>query len=155
MTDRNEFIKEPLDKIAGHLEEEARMVLPGIQALFGFQLIAVFNQRFADLSDVSQGLHFAALLCTAVAVLLVLAPAAYHRQAEPDGISSHFCRFGSAVLTWSLVPLAFAICADLYVIQELIFKSIPLGIAIALAMFLLLSAGWFVYPQYRRLRRMG
>jgi hypothetical protein len=26
--------------------EEARMVLPGIQALFGFQLIAVFNQRF-------------------------------------------------------------------------------------------------------------
>jgi hypothetical protein len=25
------------------------MVLPGIQALFGFQLIAVFDQRFADL----------------------------------------------------------------------------------------------------------
>jgi hypothetical protein len=26
--------------------DEARMVIPGIQALFGFQLIAVFNERF-------------------------------------------------------------------------------------------------------------
>ena len=26
--------------------EEARMVLPGIQAVFGFQLIAVFNNGF-------------------------------------------------------------------------------------------------------------
>ena len=29
--------------------DEARMILPGVQALFGFQLIAVFNQRFDDL----------------------------------------------------------------------------------------------------------
>jgi hypothetical protein len=28
--------------------EEARMVLPGVQALFGFQLIAVFNNSFHD-----------------------------------------------------------------------------------------------------------
>ena len=39
-------VKEPLEKVVEHLEEEARMILPGIQALFGFQLIAVFNQRF-------------------------------------------------------------------------------------------------------------
>jgi hypothetical protein len=29
--------------------EEARMVLPGIQAVFGFQLIAVFNSGFHSL----------------------------------------------------------------------------------------------------------
>ena len=29
--------------------EEARMVLPGIQALFGFQFITVFNERFRQL----------------------------------------------------------------------------------------------------------
>lgn len=33
----------PLSQAAQHLLEECRMVLPGIQALFGFQLIAVFN----------------------------------------------------------------------------------------------------------------
>ena len=30
--------------------EEARMVLPGTQALFGFQTMAVFSDRFAEMS---------------------------------------------------------------------------------------------------------
>src|ERR1700694_2515161 len=42
---------ESLDAEARYTIEEARMVLPGIQAIFGFQLIAVFNQRFHDLTD--------------------------------------------------------------------------------------------------------
>jgi hypothetical protein len=36
----------PLSKAAEYLLDECRMVLPGIQALFGFQLIAVFNSSF-------------------------------------------------------------------------------------------------------------
>jgi hypothetical protein len=40
---------EHTEKIAQEAIDEARMVLPGIQALFGFQLIAVFNERFAQL----------------------------------------------------------------------------------------------------------
>ena len=39
---------------ARNVLEEARMVLPGIQALFGFQLIAVFNQRFESIKKVSR-----------------------------------------------------------------------------------------------------
>src|SRR4029077_15687373 len=38
--------RESLETEVEQALEEARMVLPGIQALFGFQLIAVFNQRF-------------------------------------------------------------------------------------------------------------
>ncbi|GAC1430502.1 MAG: hypothetical protein NVSMB6_29390 [Burkholderiaceae bacterium] len=34
--------------------EEARMVIPGVQALFGFQTIAVFNNQFGELSDVGK-----------------------------------------------------------------------------------------------------
>lgn len=40
---RNEETKEALPEIVTHLLEECRMVLPGIQALFGFQLVAVFG----------------------------------------------------------------------------------------------------------------
>jgi hypothetical protein len=48
-----------LDSATRHILEECRMVLPGIQALFGFQLIAVFNQGFNEkLSTVQQQLHF-------------------------------------------------------------------------------------------------
>ena len=43
----NEALKDAVEQAL----EEARMVLPGIQALFGFQLIAVFNQRFDTALD--------------------------------------------------------------------------------------------------------
>ena len=49
---------ESLGEEAKHVLEEARMVLPGIQALFGFQLVAVFNQRFStDLTNSEQIVH--------------------------------------------------------------------------------------------------
>ena len=41
---------ERVEKMAQEAIEEARMVLPGIQALFGFQLIAVFNNANAIFS---------------------------------------------------------------------------------------------------------
>jgi hypothetical protein len=47
--------------------EEARMVLPGIQALFGFQLVAVHNNRFHDLTGMEQILHLFALILVALA----------------------------------------------------------------------------------------
>jgi hypothetical protein len=37
------------EKMAMAALEEARMVLPRIQALFGFQLIAAFNETFRQL----------------------------------------------------------------------------------------------------------
>ena len=47
-----------LDRATTHILEECRMVLPGIQALFGFQLIAVFNPGFSEhLSTSEQHLH--------------------------------------------------------------------------------------------------
>ncbi|GAC1499183.1 MAG: hypothetical protein NVS1B6_05210 [Steroidobacteraceae bacterium] len=71
-----------------HILEESRMVLPGIQALFGFQLIAVFNPRFDDvLGQGAQKLHLGAVILTATAIALIMAPAAYHRQAERRSIS--------------------------------------------------------------------
>jgi len=59
--------------------EEARMVLPGIQALFGFQTVAVFNQRFVELPAVVQNAHLVALLTVVAAIALVMMPAAWHR----------------------------------------------------------------------------
>ena len=58
-----------LDSAAGHLLEECRMVLPGIQALFGFQLIAVFNDGFSQkLSHGEQLLHLLAIVLVVVAI---------------------------------------------------------------------------------------
>ena len=58
------------------------MLLPGVQAVLGFQLVAVTNQRFVLFTSVEQALYLAAFLLLALAMGLIMAPAAYHRQAE-------------------------------------------------------------------------
>src|SRR5512140_2396058 len=87
------------------LLNECRMVLPGIQALFGFQLIAVFNQGFAEkLSTGEQVLHLAALALVALAGALVMAPAAYHRQTAPRHASAGFIQLAGWFLLVAMVP---------------------------------------------------
>ncbi len=55
------------------------MVLPGIQVLFGFQLIAAFNERFRELAPLEQQLHYSSLVLVSLAIALIMTPAAYHR----------------------------------------------------------------------------
>jgi NAD(P)-dependent dehydrogenase (short-subunit alcohol dehydrogenase family) len=52
-----------------------RAVLPGMQALFGFQLIAIFSDRFdTALREVEQLLHLLAILLVALAIALIFVP---------------------------------------------------------------------------------
>ena len=97
--------KEELDKRAQNAIEEARMVLPGIQALFGFQLIAVFNQRFPQIPAGQQLLHYTALILVAVAIGLIMAPAAYHRIVEQHSVSRFFIQLTSIMIATSMLPL--------------------------------------------------
>jgi hypothetical protein len=77
--EENEILS--LAKAVQYLLEECRMVLPGMQALFGFQLIAVFSQAFHDhLSKFEQWLHLLALVLVAIAIALVMTPVAIHRK---------------------------------------------------------------------------
>src|SRR5215216_2306043 len=105
-----------LEAAAGHLLEECRMVLPGIQALFGFQLIAAFNQRFTDLSHAHQCLHLAATSLIALCAAIVMTPAAYHRCVQPEVISERFLKICTRFILVSMLLLAVGVSADLYII---------------------------------------
>jgi hypothetical protein len=131
------------------IEQEARMVLPGIQALFGFQLIAVFNQGFKlSLTGREQILHLVALLLVAISSLLVLAPAAYHRQANHQ-ISEHFVKMSSQFLAWAMAPLAAGICLDVYLVTEVVLQSMVCSVSIAIVLSLLYTWTWFIFPRLR------
>jgi DMSO reductase anchor subunit len=95
-----------LGEAAKEAIEEARMVLPGIQALFGFQLIAVFNARFTELSPADQLVHFAAVLLVAIAIALIMTPAAYHRQVELGSVSDFFIKLASMLIAVAMVSAA-------------------------------------------------
>ena len=78
--------------------EEARMVLPGIQAFFGFQLIAVFNNRFQELTHTEQVFHLIALLLLAVSIALIMTPA---RVSSDRGERNGFTAFRRTCFSFS------------------------------------------------------
>jgi hypothetical protein len=144
-----------LDSAASHIIEECRMVLPGIQALFGFQLIAVFNQGFGEkLSHADQLVHLAALVLTVVATGLVMTPAALHRQAEPKRVSERFVWLSSNILVAAMYPLAVAVALDVYVVASIVTKSHIAAVALAAALFVVFMALWLIVP-WREKRRYG
>ena len=140
-----------LDAAAAHLLEECRMVLPGIQALFGFQLIAVFNQGFGEkLSHPQQLLHLAAIVLTTLAMALVMTPAALHRVAEPTSVSERFLWLASNVVLAGMFPLALAVGLDAYVVASIVLGNDALAGMLALALLVVFALLWLVLPRRER-----
>lgn len=142
-----------LGQAAKTLLEECRMVLPGIQALFGFQLMVVFQQAFDEKLNVSERrLHLLAIALIAGAIALVMAPAAYHRQTDPGRVSDHFIRLSSALLLWSMLPLALGIWLDFYLIARLITERESLAMVLAMLLLAFFFAFWIALPRLNRSR---
>jgi hypothetical protein len=128
--------------------DEARMVLPGVQALFGFQLVGVFNQRFeTGLSESEQALHLAALLLVAVAIALVMAPAAYHRHSARLEVTERQLRLTLRLIGLAMAPLALGLALDIYLVARLITHSTAVGLAGAGLVLGLTTGLWFVLPR--------
>ena len=141
---------ESLKDEARNIIEEARMILPGIQALFGFQLIAVFNQRFTELSSRLQLLHFAALLLIVLAIALIMTPAAYHRMAERGVVTRRFTTLGSWLIAGAMVPFAFSMSLEGMVIAHIITDNPVVSIAVAGGELLVFSVLWLFLPATAR-----
>jgi hypothetical protein len=141
-----------LSQAASYLLDECRMVLPGVQAIFGFQLIAVFNQRFSeDLPQFARYVHFASLTLVALAAALVMTPAAYHRVTGITHVSQRFLGISSRFLLASMAVLAVGLALDYYVIGLLIFDTHAAAIG-AGALLLVMTGLWFVFPHVQRAR---
>jgi hypothetical protein len=142
-----------LNDAASHVLEECRTVVPGMQALFGFQLIAVFSTGFNDLlSSPERMLHLTAIVLVTIAIALVMAPAALHRQTEPLAVSRRFIRISSRLLMASMGPLAAGICLDIYLVARVITGT--RGVAATVAVFLLgvFVVLWVLLPRLSRTR---
>jgi hypothetical protein len=140
-----------IEAAASQLLEECRMVLPGIQALFGFQLIAVFNQGFDEkLTSGEQQLHFLALFLVALAAALVMAPAAIHRQSQQRSVSERFIWVSSLLLLASMYPLALGMSLDVYLIARVVFGTSAIGLALSVLLLALLMLLWTVLPRLER-----
>ena len=144
---------ESLEGEAGKMLDEARLVLPGIQALFGFQLIAVFNQGFMELSALEKNGHLCALLLVTLGIALIMTPAIFHRIAERGRITRHFIDVASHLIAWAMAPLALGITLDVTLVTWLITRSGILALTVGIVVLVVFTGLWFVYPWARRRRR--
>jgi cobalamin synthase len=144
---------ETLEEEATHTTDEARMLLPGVQAILGFQLVAVTNTRFVLFSSGEQLLYLVAFVLLAVAMGLIMAPAAYHRQAERGKVTRRFVELSSNFLTLAMIPLIIAFAIDTYLVARLILEERTMAAIIAAVVALVLAALWYVLPAVcRRLK---
>lgn len=129
------------------------MVLPGIQALFGFQLMAVFNNRFQELMPYEQYTHFASILLVVVSIALIMTPAAYHRLVERGTVSQFFIDLSSSLIATAMIPLMSAIALEVLLLGRLILGRGWASFASAVCTFVLFALLWFMYPLVKRGRR--
>jgi DMSO reductase anchor subunit len=140
------------DKIK-HVLTEARVVLPGAQALLGFQLIAVLTESFDRLPDASKYVHLASLGFIALTVVLLMTPAAYHRIVEEGEETEHFHRFATRLVVAALVPLALGLSGAFYVVVQKVTESTLLSVVAALVLLAVFWELWFGITLYRRTQR--
>jgi Na+-translocating ferredoxin:NAD+ oxidoreductase RnfE subunit len=131
---------------------EARVILPGAQALLGFQFIVTLTTVFEKLPPHVRVIHFVALCAVTLATILLIAPAAIHRMTFHGKDSESFHRLGSFIVTLALVPLIMGMSADAYVAGGRILNSETIGIAMGLSTLAVLVSLWYVTPLVLRRR---
>jgi hypothetical protein len=132
------------------LGTEIRVVLPGAQALLGFQFSAFLSDTFDKLSLLDRTVHFACVVAMTIAVILLMAPAAYHRLATGGEDTREVDRFGSFAMLGAMVFLILSMAGDLYVVLEIVFQSSLTSALAAVAAVCLALALWFVFPIISR-----
>jgi hypothetical protein len=140
----------PLGTKIEQMLTEARVIIPGGQALLGFQFIAMFTSVFRELPAAIQALHAAALCAVALAALLLMTPAALHRIAFAGEDDDGFFRIGSRLVIAASLPLAMGIAGDIGVVFYVISRDVAACIASAVIAFCLLAGVWLVYPATQR-----
>jgi hypothetical protein len=140
--------KEPLSEVASHLLEECRMVLPGIQALFGFQLIAVFNAKFWEMTHSHRVIHLVVIGLVAIAIALVMTPAAYHRAALKNARQPTIHRSVLPAFVVQHVSSHGRHMPGFYLIVTLILNNAWWGIGLCLGLLTVFMGLWIGLPYY-------
>lgn len=143
--------KSELDQEWGELIEENRLAMPGTQVLFAFLLVLPFQQRFVKLNNGQVYVYFVALLCAALAIILLITPTAAHRIRWRQQDKEALLELANRTAIVATIFLAVGMTASVYLITDFLFGEPATAIVTAV---LGGTFVWFWYglPLLRRLR---
>ena len=137
------------DKI-DHALTEARVVLPGVQALLGFQFITMFMDAFDRIPNALKYLHLISLTLMSMTMILLMTPAAYHRIAERGEDTQRFYRLASGFLVAAMIILPLGICSEVYIVFRKVIDSTSMSVGITGVVLVFFYGLWFGFTSYRR-----
>jgi hypothetical protein len=126
--------------------QELRVILPGVQVLAAFLLIAPFSDRFEELDGVGRSSYLVALLAALVAAVCFLSPTAQHRAGDRAARSVR--------VTWAvrmtkagLVFTALALASASYCVTRFVFDG-ALAAVFTAALSVLIVVAWVLLPLW-------
>ena len=151
--ERQETELERYDRNLIELMGELRVALPGVQVLFAFLLVAPFNARFARTTRFEKDLYFAALLCTLLASILLIAPTMIHRLEFRRGQKAYIVSSANRLTIAGLAVFAVAMTLAIALVTLFLFGSATAAVTAVVALVAFATI-WFALPL-ARLRRAG
>jgi hypothetical protein len=151
---RGESTDEVLDRNLNELLQETRVATAGVQFLFAFLLTLPFTQRFGQLTAFHHDLYTVALMSTACAAIVLIAPVSFHRVLFRQHEKQAVVAFTDRALLVGLVLLLLSIASGVLLVLDVVLGRGPavVGCAVVAA----LGTGvWFAVPGWRRARSDG
>lgn len=144
-----ESAAERADRNFGDLLQELRVTQTGVQILFAFLLILVFQERFRQLDALAVVIYVVTVVFCVAAAVFLIAPVALHRamfrlgrKAEVVEVSARQAKTGLAMLGVAMVG------ATLLALDTALPRWLATTIAAGIAVMLLTV--WYVVPIRRR-----
>jgi hypothetical protein len=147
----SESPKERLNREHGELLEELRALIPGAEVLFGFLLAIRFTNQFQELSIVQRNVYYATLVATAIALVLLMAPAVFHRLRFRQHDKEAMLRKGNREAIAGTLAIALSLTGVIYLVSDMVFGVSSASI-VAAVFFAFVAWRWWLIALYRRLR---
>ena len=149
--ERAEDPKERLEREHNELLQELRSLIPGAEVLFGFLLAISFTDEFGELKNAERYVYYGTLVCTALALVLFMAPAAHHRLRFREGDKDYLLRKANREAIAGTVASSLALTGVLFLVSERVFGTTE-AIVASVTFFAFAAWRWWSFALLRELR---
>lgn len=135
-----------LTRNVSELLQELRVAQTGVQLLFAFLLAVAFTDRYQQETTFVHAVHLVDVVVTALASVLLIAPAAWHRVLFRRGRREAVVRVGTRCAVAGLVLLATAIALTVLLVADVVVGGLGAAL-LAGGVAVVVGVVWFVVPR--------
>jgi uncharacterized membrane protein len=136
---------EKLDRELKELNDELRVVLPGVQVLFAFLLTVPFTNRFGDVTELQRDAYFVAFLCATASSICLIAPSVLHRLRWRKRDKERLLRTANTLALIGATLLALAMTVVVFLIGDVLFAATAAAAAAGVTAGAIVAV-WYVLP---------